>query len=1176
LISINLGRCGRCGFRLKKDVISETAEEATEPDKEQTRPTVPEQAASVPPAPLVIPFEAARDVVTRQIAEAYYKMARAEADMGKAGDVLEEIRSWLMTNKNALKIWKGVNKEIGAAEVKSRKALVDLRKWFTRELFKQLETRLRELFNGNRETAWNEWLIFYAEGLAYWRLPLCRRLVSLSLPFPDEFRKKNFKRATQLILHERWTEVHPFFSYLAEHEFLNAITRARLLIPVGQIYLYFFTPPERALPVFKQAESLVPNLPRCLSALGDYHLQTNDVETATGFFRRVIAIGSDEPEAYSGMGDVASKQSNLEEARNWYQEAINKAGAHTLGYTQLLRLYGRPEFIDRYESHIIALAERASAVDETGEYKIYLDVGDAYSASKRFDEAQASYQRAIDLEPKRLDGYMWKGFAYLDEGESKYDAAGEAFNEALEVAPEAYSGSWGMGQLCERQQQWREASEWYAKVVERQPELKSGMLARIGDMHLQMAEYDHAEQAFMEAFKLDGSTEDALLNLADDYYRKHNRAEDARRLYKQIRELKGESFEAAYLCRLGNVYYFEANYAEAAQYYKAAIELDPQQAIYYSNLSDANRLLKNLAAARTLLDKAFDLNPDKQEYDTKLALIFNDEGNQFYAQAQYEQAIECYGAAEKLAPTLPRYLSNRALALEQMITTSPTPLELLERAIADAKKAVELTESLEDASGLLKEFSEQLTGLQRRRTFASQYGANALTLDPREKVIHLYLKMNVLFSVVNSDQTALSEEFMRLIGDLHSRLTEKSGLRLPSIMVYRLDPPEADWLDYVLEVMSERLLEGNLDLEKQFALCSAETLAAIHLPTDEPGVPENVLEGYWLSNAEATEAAARGITLLTPQEYLLLCVETGLSRHLAKSCGHQEVANMLAQYQTPDCNEIMQDPEKLHELTLALKDRLNRGDSVTDLKEFCADFNYKFSFRPPEKFARKSESGGAVQTGYQSLQVGLSPKSSVDRSMLNDGIAKIQTELFNQLGVIFPQPSIVDKSDLELNQIQVQADGKELVRAFVPGPNELAVTASVEQLRDRYPNARSLFHPLPEVPASVLPLSEGLEAELNNAGYSTLDALGCVLGMVMLEVNKNPDLFLTTDLLEHYLAMLNTNFQSLVAVTQHYFSQEALLELLRGRLRARSSIKNMPEVLEVFLSDPTTEAAGIH
>jgi type III secretory pathway component EscV len=305
-------------------------------------------------------------------------------------------------------------------------------------------------------------------------------------------------------------------------------------------------------------------------------------------------------------------------------------------------------------------------------------------------------------------------------------------------------------------------------------------------------------------------------------------------------------------------------------------------------------------------------------------------------------------------------------------------------------------------------------------------------------------------------------------------------------------------------------------------------------------------------------------------------VEVGLSSNFDKACGHQEVANMLEQYQTADSNDIMHHPERLHEFTLALQDRLRNGESISTLKDTCSEFNSKFSLRAGEKFERKSEPGEAVVAGYKSLQVGLNPKWSIDRKTLNEELVKLQTEVFNQLGVVFPEPAIVDKANLELNEIQIEADGKELMRVVAFGPDTLAVMASVEELRGRYPDAKPLVNPFGDEPATVLPRTDGLQEELNGAGYTTYDAISWFVGLLRLNVKNNPDLFLTSELLEYYLELLDTDFSSLVAVTRHYFSNEARVELLRRRLRGYLSIKYMPEVLESFLSNPTMETAGIH
>src|SRR5262249_32977862 len=147
---------------------------------------------------------------------------------------------------------------------------------------------------------------------------------------------------------------------------------------------------------FKAAEAQDPNCGRVLAALGEFALQQSDYETARTYFERAQSIAPDEVDSYVFLGDLCERQGSVDEARKWYQEAIRKVSGDPLGYTRLLRLYGRPEFIESYEPQILSLAERAIAVDESARYRVCLDVGDAYMASKRYDMAQHNFERAID------------------------------------------------------------------------------------------------------------------------------------------------------------------------------------------------------------------------------------------------------------------------------------------------------------------------------------------------------------------------------------------------------------------------------------------------------------------------------------------------------------------------------------------------------------------------------------------------------------------------------------------------------------------------------------------------------------------------------------------------------------------------------------------------------------
>jgi tetratricopeptide (TPR) repeat protein/predicted RNA-binding Zn-ribbon protein involved in translation (DUF1610 family) len=796
LMSKTIGRCGRCGHRLaEKQAASITSAEAPKLERETVQPVVePPPPPSVADGPIIVRFEGSRSSVKEIMAEAYQQVALADDDMAAAMRILEDARTSLLTEPDAFEIWRRLDEAIGAADANTlRSALIALRAWFQEQLFEQQRKRLSKPFERNPEVGWREWLRTYAEGLARWRLLLCRDLVDARFSFPEQFHKPHdFKHATQLILHDRWVEVHQFFAFMAGHEFLHPHTRARLLISVGQIHLYYFSPRDRALKFFQQAEQLAPALAEVLAALGDYYREQNDLLKSRTYLEQAMQVAPDVVDSYLYRGDLAEKQGNLEEARTWYQEAINKAVGDSSGYRRLLRLYGRPEFIERYESHIVPLAERAKAVDETAEYRIYLDVGAAYGASRRYETVYQWYDKAIQLEPNRLGGYIEKGFACLDEGEGSYDIGRAAFEAAIRVAPEAYDGYWGMGQLAEQLGQWPEAAKWYIQAKQRQPEFYSSFQSRIGEMYWKMEHFEKAETALLDALKHDSRNDAAVLNLADDYL-KQRQPEKALRLFRQIREIKGETFEASYQNRVGNVYYYEKDYEKAVRHYLNAINSDDKEVVYFSNLSNAYWGLERWTDARDYLKKAYNLHGDRKEYEKQLARVYN-------AQVQ---------------------------ALEKSLPTAANGLKALDETIAAIQA------DLQQAQGT-EQFSEQLARLEQMRMFVARYGTNALTFEPTDKPIRVHVASNMMSFMLKANQTDLSEDFLSLIDAMRQRLHKQYGLQIPGLTFRKLVEPGIPSETYRIEVMDERVADGRLesdegnDLHKQL-LKHIERILSDHL-----------------------------------------------------------------------------------------------------------------------------------------------------------------------------------------------------------------------------------------------------------------------------------------------------------------------------------------------------------
>lgn len=1124
MMSKTIGRCGWCGYRLgEKPTVVQS--EAPPKAKEETRPVTPPRP---PEAPVILRFEPARPAVTEMLAKAYFQAALSGADMPNVMRVLESVRTALLAEPNALKIWRQLDEVIGVADVTTfQPALIALRTQFEQHLFAQQGQRLSMLFEQNAEHGWREWLLAYAEALSRWRLLLCEALVSLPLPFPDEFRQPiDFQRATHLILHERWPEVHAFFTHLAQFDFLPPTTRARLLIPVGQIYLYYFTPRTRALAIFEQAAQLAPGLARVLAALGDYYKEQNEPEKALAYLEQAIEAAPDEVEAYVYQGDIADKQGKAEEARTWYQEAISRVPGDSFGYSRLLRLYGRPEFIEKYGAFIVPLAERAMVVDETGRYKTYLDVGDAYSATRNYEAAHQWYDKAVALDPTRMDGYTWKGFAYLDEGVSRYDEARAVFEKAREVAPESYNGYWGLGQLAEREKRWAEAAEWYAQALARQPEFHSSITARIGDMHRQLGQFEQAEALLLDALRADPTNDATVLELADDYYRKHDRPDDALRLYGQIREIKGEAFEAGYQNRLGNVYFYQNQHELSAQHYRKAIEADPTQSVYFSNLGGAYREMQRWDEAREQFEKAYALHKDEPKYKAHIARVY------------YEEAR----------------------AYEQALPTAADASEMLERAIAAARAAVA------HAPGETKH-AEKLAGLEQQRTFIRRYGGAALALEPIDKPLRVHVESQGLPLILNAEMNELSAETLRLIEEMRQHLRGRYGLTIPGINFAVLQNARAG--EYKIDVLGDQVAYGNLRPDQHVAVCSRAQLreAGItggtmrYVSSSLTGFPE----AFWLKEADANIAREHGLTVLDPRAYLLQHIEFVIVHQLERLCGHQEASDLLAKCETSRCKEVQRDPRQLHALTRRLKESLRRMEPIPDLAGLCESL-------PPSATTETVAANGSgpastpLEPGVNALTVYIPPASPLNRAELAQELIGLQALLFNEQGVIIPSIDLNESENLEPHAFQLQIDDQRL--APMPGlaPGEFWVYMPYETIKNQLPESRSSVEPNTGGPAAIVKGDEALRQEYQTRGYSTRDPLGYVIFCVAAALRRQPEQMLTCETVEHYLYRLKTSYRALVDVTQHYFSLEALTGRLRERLSARASIRNLPKVLEELLS----------
>jgi len=914
---------------------AETPISVTEQEAEITLPQIKVSAEQSISKPVLVRFEQSQAEITEAIANAYHAVVSADANMRVATNSLETLREALLGGIDAIEIWKTIDDEIGRVETKQlQTVLIELRQWFEQCVTSRLIERLHRSAAQDLETGLQEWLQTYAEALAYWLLSLCQAMVEEPFPFLDRANSTldlDFKQATKYVLHQRWAEAYPLFLSLAEQSSLHPVTRARLFAPAGQIQLYHYRNFDEALGLFRRAEALAPVESSVICGLGLYWLEKNDLERARAYFRRAIEVAPAEESGYVYMGDASQKEGHFAAAESWFQAAIREASGFDTGYTRLLRLYGRPQFIDTHESSIVPLAERAIAVNPAGKYAIYLEVGYAYQQSGRhYEEAHRWFQKAIDLDKEQVNAYNYQGNAYLEQ--SKYDEARAAFAQAIAVAPEVFESYLNMALIDEAQERWADALQWYEESQSRRPEWEGIIRAKMGEMLWKQQRYQAAESELFRALRAEPDNERALgllHSLANDLYTKQDTVYDALRIYAEIRRLRGEAYEASYQNHVGNVKYHYDEYEEAVNAYRNAIAADPSVAVYHSNLAGAYREQKDWSQARDEFEIAYSLDKDENNYRRNLSRLFNAEGNEYYSKGDYHNAIERYERAIELQPDDAVLHSNLAGAWENLKVPGER-LIALDNAISSLQKACELNP--QDTK-----YAEKLNLQLERKRLALHFGERSLDMLLVVTPIALEVASDLIPYIEGSGEGSLSEELSMHVNAMRERILKEFGVKLPGTR-FRGNETDLPNGTYIIMLSEIPIVSGTISLDKKLFPNSIVELLLLGVLGEVTTNPLTGDDACWIMKEDWEAVENAGKDLWDVIEYPIRHLESVVQDNLSEFIGHQEVANLLEAMPSEALSKMQDRPDDLSALTKVLKGLLDEKVPIVKLEEIVKRF----------------------------------------------------------------------------------------------------------------------------------------------------------------------------------------------------------------------------------------------
>lgn len=236
--------------------------------------------------------------------------------------------------------------------------------------------------------------------------------------------------------------------------------------------------------------------PAILAVLGVLDFARGDAKRAE---LRLRAAGrtSSEPLLWENLGDLSRLTGRGKRAVEAYRNAAKAAPEDSPVHRKLgLALFSARDYAAAVKPLAVAMNRHPDDLDlrlktiralvEAGDYQRAVELAKdgakrfpkaaelpslamvAFSRMKRFGDAQAQYDKAMDIDPNFPAAHVARGMAYIEEG--KPAEASVSFRKALEADPDSAEAHYGLGVAAHRAQAYEESLASLKRAVELKPD----------------------------------------------------------------------------------------------------------------------------------------------------------------------------------------------------------------------------------------------------------------------------------------------------------------------------------------------------------------------------------------------------------------------------------------------------------------------------------------------------------------------------------------------------------------------------------------------------------------------------------------------------------------------------------------------------------------------------------
>jgi len=301
---------------------------------------------------------------------------------------------------------------------------------------------------------------------------------------------------------------------------------------------------------------------------------------AADLFRRALDIDPEYARAYAGLCDV---------------------------FLSNYRYTSNTSMVPRAQSY----CERALQIDDSL-FEVRMSLGNLHLATGEYEQAEAQFLIAIEVEPESDRAYSRLGDSYL--GREQESKAEEAYLHALQLAPENPDNHESLASFHYVFGRFPQSIAAYEEAVRLNPD-NPGFYTGLGAAKYLNGDFAGTEAAWRKSLALDHDQPILLGNMGTAFFFEH-RFDDALEMYLRVSEIRPEDQRA--WGAIGDAYRFiGGKEAESTTAYKTAIDL--AERIYRVNPNDVDIVI---ALARFY---ATTKQPDKAEKFLDIALTVGSE-----------------------------------------------------------------------------------------------------------------------------------------------------------------------------------------------------------------------------------------------------------------------------------------------------------------------------------------------------------------------------------------------------------------------------------------------------------------------------------------------------------------------------------------------------------------------